>query len=121
MWFGVRRTEAPLTWFQLYDLHSSQLPGFNVPSLKRHNNSQSEPQSYQIFIHKLLRLDQTLPTSQFVDARYDFFRVNILSIAAFGVSGSRNSNIWCLDFQNQQEDCVTRYQTRQDAGGSWPG
>lgn len=34
MWLVVRRTEVPLTWFQLYDLHSSQLPGFNVPSLK---------------------------------------------------------------------------------------
>lgn len=30
----LRWTEVPLTWFQLDDLHSSQLPGSNVSSLK---------------------------------------------------------------------------------------
>lgn len=120
MWFGVRRTEAPLTWFQLYDLHSSQLPGFNVPSLKGTTTvSQSRNLIRYLFTNccgwtKSSQLHSLLMHGVFFQGKYSEY-------CCFWGEWEQKLKYLVLDFQNQQEDCVTGYQTRQDAGGSWPG
>lgn len=86
-------TEVSLTWFQLYDLHSSQLPSFYVSSLKDttvegQNRNLDLPDP--IFLQERLWLYKIITTLQCVD----------------GVNASRNSCLVPI-FQNQHENCET--------------